>query len=349
MKKFSIQKFLVASAALGLGLGLAQDAKSITGSGASFPFPLYSEMFKVYAEKTSVQVNYQSKGSGAGKSDISARNVDFAGSDSAMTNEEMQKAPGAILHIPMALGAVVPTYNVPGVDAKLKFTGSLLADIYMGKVKTWNDPAIAKLNPGAKLPTLPITVAYRSDGSGTTSIWVDYLAKVSSEWSEKVSKGPQSSVKWPVGVGGPQNAGVAGLVKQIPGAIGYVETTYVKSNALQYGLVRNKAGKFVDGGDLKEIALASDAKPLPADTRVSITDADIGYPIAGFTWILVYKDQKYGTRSEAQAKALKSLIDWMLADGQSIHNKLNYAQVDGSALVKAKSILKTMNFGGKAL
>jgi phosphate transport system substrate-binding protein len=344
-----MKKWIIAGAALVLGVVAAQDGKSLTGSGASFPFPLYSEMFKTYADVKGVQVNYQSKGSGGGQTDILGRVVDFAGSDAYLSDEKLKSAPAELLHVPMALGAVVPTYNLPGVDAKLRFTGAVLADIYLGKIKTWNDKALTDLNKTAKLPSLPITVVYRSDGSGTTSIWVDYLAKVSSDWANTVSKGPQTSVKWPVGVGGPQNAGVAGLVKQTPGSIGYVETIYAKSNSLPYGLVRNSSGKFVDGGDLKEIATASDAKPLPADTRLAIAGSDIGYPISGFTWILVYKDQKYGNRTEAQGKAVKDLLEWMLSEGQKTNEKLGYAQIDGSALTKARGIVKTINYGGKVL
>lgn len=346
-----MRKPLIAVAALALGVGVvfAQDGKSLTGAGASFPFPLYQEMFAAYAKTAGVQVNYQSVGSGAGQRQIVAQTVDFGASDAFMTDEQLKAAPAALVHVPMALGSVVPTYNVPGVTTSLKFTGQLLADIYLGKVTKWNDKAIAALNKNVKLPDLAITAVYRSDGSGTTSIFVDYLAKVSPEWAEKVSKGPQTSVKWPVGVGGPQNAGVAGLVKQTQGAIGYVEAIYAKANKLEYGFVRNGSGKFVDGADLREVATASDAKPLPNDTRMMITGSDIGYPISGFTWLLVYKDQKYGTRTEAQAKALVSMLKWMLADGQKIHNQLGYGQIDGSALTKARTIVGSITYGGKAL
>jgi phosphate transport system substrate-binding protein len=344
-----MKKILLAGSILAFGVVSAQST-TITASGASFPFPLYTEMFNAYATKTGVKVNYASKGSGGGQTDILARNVDFAGSDAFLTDERLKTAPGALLHIPMALGAVVPAYNVPGVTGQLNFTGQVLADIFLGDIKKWNDPAIQKLNPRAKLPDLNITPVYRSDGSGTTAIFVDFLSKASSEWASKVSKGPQSSVKWPVGTGGPQNAGVIGLVRQTPGAIGYTEVTYAKANQVVYGLVRNSTGKFVDGGDLKQVAAASDAQPLPDDTRISITNSSIGYPISGFTWVLVYKDQKYGNRTKAQAKAVVDLFRWMLSsEGQQIHEKLNYGQIDGSALTKAKKLVESINYGGEKL
>jgi phosphate transport system substrate-binding protein len=345
-----MKKIVLASLLITASLVSAQQVSSITGSGASFPFPLYTEMFNAYKTTASVSVNYASKGSGGGKRDIIARTVDFAGSDAPFSASEQKDAPAEVAFVPMALGAVVPTFNLPGVTTKLKFTGILLADIYMGKIKKWNDTAIASINKGVKLPDLIITPVYRSDGSGTTSIWVDFLAKASSEWATNISKGPQSSVKFPVGVGGPQNAGVAGLVRQTPGSIGYVEVTYAKANKLEYGLVRNKTGKFVDGGDLKEVAVASDADVLPASGIASITNSGIGYPISGYTWILLYKDQKYGSRTQAQAQALVDLVKWMLSNkGQEFHEKLDYGRIDGQAAKVANRIVASINYGGTAL
>ncbi len=344
-----MKKILLASAILTAGVVGAQAVTSIIGSGASAPFPLYTEMFNTYATATGVKVNYASKGSGGGRADIIARNVEFAGSDAFMTDTELKSAPGAIIHVPMALVAVVPTYNIPGVTTQLKFTGQILASIYLGDIKKWNDPAIQNLNKSVKLPDLAIAPVYRSDSSGTTAIFVDFLSKVSTDWAAKVSKGPQGSVKWPVGTGGPQNAGVVGLVRQTPGGLGYAEVTYAKANKLQYGLIRNATGKYVDGGDLKEIAAASDAQSLPDDTRTSITNASIGYPISGFTWILVYKDQKYGSRTKAQGKALADLLRWMLTEGQKINNKLDYGEIDGSALKKAQKNVESMTYGGEKL
>ena len=345
-----MKKLVLAGALLTASLVAAQQVTNITGSGASFPFPLYTEMFNGYKTQSGVSVNYASKGSGGGKRDIITRAVDFAGSDAPFSASEQKDAPAEVSFVPMALGAVVPTYNLPGVTTKLKFTGTLLADIYMGKVKKWNDAAIVALNKTAKLPDLAITPVYRSDGSGTTSIWVDFLAKVSAEWAANVSKGPQSSVKFPVGVGGPQNAGVAGLVRQTPGGLGYVEVTYAKANKLEYGLVRNKTGKFVDGGDLKEIAAASDAEVLPANGIDSITNSSIGYPVSGYTWILLYKDQKYGNRSKAQAQALVDMVQWMLSSkGQEFHDKLDYGRIDGQAAKVANRIVAAINYGGESI
>ncbi len=345
-----MKKIILASALLTASLVSAQQVSNITGSGASFPFPLYTEMFNAYKTTTGVSVNYASKGSGGGKRDIIARTVDFAGSDAPFSATETKDAPAEVAFVPMALGAVVPTYNIAGVTTKLKFSGALLAEIYMGKVTKWNDAKITTINKGIKLPDLNITPVYRSDGSGTTSIWVDFLAKASSDWAANVSKGPQSSVKFPVGVGGPQNAGVAGLVRQTPGAIGYVEVAYAKANKLEYGLVRNKTGKFVDGGDLKEVAAASDAEILPANGIDSITNSSIGYPISGYTWILLYKDQKYGTRSKAQAQALVDMLKWMLSSkGQEFHDKLDYGRIDGQAAKVSKRIVDSVKYGSETL
>jgi phosphate transport system substrate-binding protein len=344
-----MKKLLAIGLVLLGGMVAAQDGKSIIGSGASFPFPLYTEMFNEYAKVTGVKVNYASKGSGGGKGDIIKRNVDFAGSDAPFSAQEGKDAPAPVVFVPMALGAVVPTYNVPGVTTSLRFTGPVLANIYLGNIKKWNDKAIQDINKNIKLPDLNITVVSRSDGSGTTSIWVDYLAKVSPEWATKVSKGPVSSVKWPVGVSGPQNAGVAGLVRQTPGALGYVEVAYAKANKLEYGFVRNATGKFVDGGNLAEVAAASDSEPLPANGIDSIVNSQIGYPISGYTWVIAYKDQKYGNRTKEQAQSLTKMLRWMLSDGQKFHDKLDYGRIDGSALKIAQRLVESINYGGEKL
>jgi phosphate transport system substrate-binding protein len=344
---------LLALALVVPALASVAGAQSLTGAGASFPKPLYDKLFAEYEKVNGVKVNYQSVGSGAGQRQILAQTVDFGASDAPLTNAQLASAPNKnrVLHIPMALGGVVPIYNIPGVTTQLRFDGETIADIYLGNIKKWNDEAIKKLNPSVSFPDLPITVAYRSDGSGTTSIWVDYLGKVSSEWASKVSKGAQPSVKWPVGVGAPQNAGVANQVKQLPGAIGYVEVIYAKQNKIGYGLVRNSAGRFVDAGDLKTISAAAGGEPLPGDTRVSLTNtkAANGYPIAGFTWILVYKDQKYADRSEAQGKVMVDLLKWMIEDkgGQQYHDSLGYAQIPDVAYERAKSLIASINYGGK--
>ncbi|WP_019010148.1 phosphate ABC transporter substrate-binding protein PstS [Deinococcus aquatilis] len=344
MKKTFLGLALVATASF----GTASAQGSITGAGASFPFPLYSKMFAEYKKSASVDVNYQSVGSGAGQKQIMERTVDFGASDNAMSDDSMKDAPGKLIHIPTAIGAVVPSYNLPGVTTPLKFTGKVLADIYLGKIKTWGDKSIAALNPGVTIPPLPITVARRSDGSGTTYVFADYLAKVSSEWKSKVGVG--NSLQWPTGTGAKGNDGVAGVVKSTPGAIGYVELVYAKQNKLTFGSVQNRAGKFVvaDNGPAAAAALGV---VIPADTRVSITNsanAD-AYPIASFTYIIFYKDQKYGNRTEAQGKALKTLLTWMITTGQQYNEPLDYSKLPANVANKAKALVNSMNYGGKKL
>ncbi|GGN44347.1 MULTISPECIES: phosphate ABC transporter substrate-binding protein PstS [Deinococcus] len=341
-----MKKIFVLAAALAVTTASAQS--SLTGAGASFPFPLYSKMFAEYKGDTGVSVNYQSVGSGAGQKQITERTVDFAGSDNPMSDEAMKAAPADLLHIPTAIGAVVPAYNLPGVTTPLKFTGKVLADIYLGKIKTWNDKAIAAINPGVTIPPLPITVARRSDGSGTTYVFADYLSKVSSEWKSKVGVG--NSLQWPVGTGAKGNDGVAGVVKSTPGAIGYVELVYAKQNKLPFGLVQNRAGKFVlaDNGPA---ALAAKGVVIPADTRVSLTNsanAD-AYPIASFTYLIFYKEQNYSGRSQAQAAALKKLLTWMVTSGQQYNEPLDYAKLPDTVVNKAKSIIGKMTYGGKKI
>ena len=337
---------------LGLALltatGTASAQSSLTGAGASFPYPLYSKMFAEYKTAANVSVNYQSVGSGAGQKQITERTVDFAGSDNPMSDDAMKAAPAKLLHVPTAIGAVVPAYNLPGVTAALKFDGATLANIYLGKIKTWNDAAIAKLNPGVTIPPLPITVARRSDGSGTTYVFSDYLSKVSSEWKTKVGVG--NSLSWPVGTGAKGNDGVAGVVKSTPGAIGYVELVYAKQNKLTFGSVKNRAGKFVVA-DNGPAALAANGVVIPADTRVSLTNsanAD-AYPIASFTYVIFYQDQKYGTRTEAQGETLQKMLTWMVTSGQQYNEPLDYAKLPTAVANKAKSIINTMTYGGKKL
>ena len=343
-KTFLLGLALVATSTV--GTAAAQGA--ITGAGASFPFPLYSKMFAEYKKSAGVDVNYQSVGSGAGQKQITERTVDFAGSDNPMSDEAMKAAPDKLLHVPTAIGAVVPTYNLPGVTEPLKFTGKVLADIYLGKIKAWNDKAIAALNPGVTIPPLPITVARRSDGSGTTFVFSDYLSKVSTEWKSKVGVG--NSLQWPVGTGARGNDGVTGVVKSTPGAIGYVELVYAKQNKLPYGSVQNRAGKFVlaDNGPA---AAAAKGVVIPNDTRVSITNsanAD-AYPLASFTYVIFYQDQKYGNRTEAQAKALKNLLNWMVTSGQQYNETLDYAKLPANVAAKAKNIIKSVTYGGKKI
>jgi phosphate transport system substrate-binding protein len=295
----------------------------INGAGATFPNPIYTKWFSEYNKLHSdVAINYQSVGSGAGIQQMIKKTVFFGATDGPMTNEQLQSAPGKILHFPTVLGAVVPVYNIPGVSQELKFNGDLLANIILGKVTKWNDGAIAKLNPGVNLPSTDITVVHRSDGSGTTYIFVDYLAKVSPEFKKTV--GVATSVKWPVGVGGKGNEGVAGLVSQTPGSIGYVELIYALQNKIPYGTVQNMNGKFVKAStEAVTAAAASAATKMPADFRVSITNApgDDVYPISSFTWLLLYQD----AQDKKQAKIMVDFLKWALADGQKYAPDLGYA------------------------
>lgn len=299
-------------------------AQQINGAGATFPNPIYSKWFSEYNRlHPNVQINYQPIGSGGGIRQITAQTVFFGATDGPMTNEQLLAAPARILHFPTVLGGDVPVYNIPGVNAELKFTGPLLADIFLGKVTKWNDPAITALNPGIRLPGDDITVVHRSDGSGTTYIFADFLSKVSPEWKQKV--GVATSVNWPVGVGGKGNEGVAGLVKQTPGSIGYVELIYALQNKIDYGAVRNAAGEFVRATTetVTNAAAAAKGKAMPADFRVSITNAPghNAYPIASFTWLLFYENPK----DKVRARAMVDFLKWALTDGQKFAPELGYA------------------------
>jgi phosphate transport system substrate-binding protein len=295
----------------------------INGAGATFPNPIYSKWFSEYNKlHKDVEINYQSIGSGGGIRQITNRTVFFGATDGPMTQEQLLAAPGKILHFPTVLGADVPAYNLPGVSQELKFNGQVLADVFLAKITKWNDPRIAKLNPDVNLPDTDITVVHRSDGSGTTYIWVDYLSKVSPEWKKKV--GVATSVNWPTGVGGKGNEGVAGLVSQTPGSLGYVELIYALQNKISYGSVQNMSGKFVKATTESVTAAANAAAAqMPADFRVSITNApgDQAYPISSFTWLLFYEDPK----DKAQAKTMVEFMKWALTVGQKFASELGYA------------------------
>jgi phosphate transport system substrate-binding protein len=312
-----------AAATVVVTAGTAAQTIQINGAGATFPYPIYSKWFAEYNKlHPEVQINYQSIGSGGGIRQITNRTVFFGATDGPMTSEQMTAAPGRILHIPTVLGAVVPVYNIPGVSAELKFTGPVLADIILGKITKWNDPALAKLNPEVSLPATDITVVHRSDGSGTTYIWVDYLSKVSPEFKKTV--GVATSVKWPVGVGGKGNEGVAGLVSQTPGSVGYVELIYALQNKIAYGSVQNSSGNYVRASiDAVTAAADAAASAMPADFRVSITNppGKDAYPIASFTWLLLYEN----AQDKAQAKVMVDFLKWALADGQKQARDLGYA------------------------
>jgi phosphate transport system substrate-binding protein len=328
------------------GATVAAQKVQINGAGATFPAPIYTKWFAEYNKlHPDVQINYQPLGSGAGIRQITARTVFFGASDGPMTPEQMQAAPGKILHLPTVLGAVVPIYNIPGVSPSgnnvLQFTGPVLADIFLGKITKWNDPAIAKANPGVTLPSADIVVAHRSDGSGTTYIWVDYLAKVSPEWKKRV--GVNTSVNWPTGVAAAKNDGVAAIVAQTPGAIGYVELIYALQTKAAYGTVQNYNGKFVKASVESVTAAAAEAaKSIPADYRVSITNApgDGAYPISSFTWLLLYQDPK----DKAQAKVMNDFVKWALTDGQKFCGDLGYAPLPKNVVdmeLKTLATIKT--------
>ncbi len=318
-------------------------SKELLGAGATFPYPLYSKMFEVYHKQFGVKVNYQAIGSGGGIRQLINKTVDFGGSDAVMGEKDQPKELGPILHIPTCAGAVVVTYNLPG-SPQLKFTPELLADIFLGKIKKWNDRRILEVNPGLNLPEMNIVIIHRSDGSGTTFIFSDYLSKVSREWQEKVGKG--TSLKWPTGLGGKGNPGVAGLVQQTPGSIGYVELIYALQNKMPYGAVQNKKGNFVQA-TLASTSLAANIS-LPDDLKVSLTNTDSpdGYPISGFTWILVYQEQSYAGRSLEKAKELVKLLRWMIHEGQVYAEPLHYAPLSKTAVEKAEKLIKSISYKG---
>ena len=335
--------FLISMVFWGTGHGKNVE---LIGAGATFPYPLYSKMFDVYYKNYGVKVNYQAIGSGGGIRQLINKTVDFGGSDAIMSDKDLTEASAPVLHIPTCAGAVVPTYNLAG-NPQLRFTPDVIADIFLGKVSKWNDPRISAVNPGVKLPDMNITVVHRSDGSGTTFIFSDYLSKVSGEWKEKVGTGP--SLNWPTGLGGKGNPGVAGLVQQTPGSIGYVELIYALQNKMPYGMVKNKKGKFV-AATLASTSKAADTN-LPDDMKVSLTDTDApeGYPISGFTWILVYKEQNYAGRSEEKAKELVKLLWWMTHEGQRNAQPLHYAPLSKKAVENAEKLVKSVTYNGKPI
>jgi phosphate transport system substrate-binding protein len=308
----------------------------LTGAGATFPYPIYSKWFEEYRKvHPDVLINYQSIGSGGGIRQVTEATVDFGASDGPMTDEQLNdfrtKRGTEILHFPTVMGADVPVYNVPGVASGLKFTPDALAGIFLGKITKWNDRAIASVNPGARLPNSDIVVVHRSEGSGTTYVWTDYLSKISPEWQTRVGKA--GSVNWPVGLGGKGNEGVSGLVQQTAGAIGYVELIYAVQNKIAYGSVRNSAGQFVTA-DLASVtaAAAAAAANMPDDFRVSITNAAgrDAYPISSFTWLLVPAK----IQDPAKKRAVVEFLRWMLADGQNMTEVLAYAKLPKQVVAK---------------
>ncbi len=310
---------------------------TLTGAGATFPYPIYSKWFSEYHKSHSdVEINYQSIGSGGGIRQVTAGTVDFGASDMPMTDKQLQEAKSKILNIPTVLGADVPAYNVPGVTGEVKFTPEALAGIFLGKISKWNDKAITAANPGVNFPDKEIIVVHRSDGSGTTFIWTDYLSKVSPEWKNLV--GADTSVKWPVGLGQKGNEGVAGSLRQMSGSIGYVELIYAVQNNIPYGSVRNAAGAFVKASLEGVTAAAASAPKMPADFRVSITNAPgkDAYPISSFTWMLIPAQSK----DAAKGKMLADFLNWMVTDGQKMTTALAYAPLPENVAEKVKDAIK---------
>src|SRR5579872_4249251 len=310
---------------------------TLNGAGATFPYPIYSKWFSEYGKThSSVQINYQSIGSGGGIRQVTAGTVGFGASDMPMTDKQLQEGKFKILNIPTVLGADVPAYNIPGVSGEVKFTPEALAGIFMGRISKWNDKAITSVNPGVNFPDANIILVHRSDGSGTTFIWTDYLSKVSPEWKSQV--GADTSVKWPIGMGGKGNEGVAGLIRQLSGSIGYVELIYAVQNNIPYGSVRNSSGNFLKASLEGVTAAAASAPKMPADFRVSITNAPgkDAYPICSFTWLLIPEQSK----DPAKGKILNDFLNWMVTDGQKMTTALSYAPLPDNVVAKVKEAIK---------
>lgn len=339
MTKNRIVPAAVAALLLLASCGSSEEPRTLTGAGATFPYPMYSKWFSEYQKAHPlIQINYVQQGSGAGISQVTQGTVDFGASDQPMTDEQIQKFQDSrttkILHLPTVLGAVVPTYNVPGVTEELNFTSAALAGIFLGKITKWNDPAIASANPGVKLPAEPITVVHRSDGSGTSFVWTDYLSKVSPEWASGPGRG--AAINWPAGIGGKGSEGVTGMLKQTPNSIGYTEMIYAIQNKIPMGRVQNAAGKFIEATP-ESVTAAAASVDVPDDFRLSITNpsGEAAYPIASYTWLLIPVTFEDASKREVVVDFLK----WMLTDGQSLAPALQYAQLPSSVVAKEQAAI----------
>ena len=336
-----------AAPAISIGTPLDSEAKTLNGAGATFPAPLYTKWFEEYAKLTGVNINYQAIGSGGGIKGVQDQTVDFGASDAPMTDEQLKAAKGGeIVHVPTALGAIVPSYNIPdlGTGTKLKFTGDTLAGIFLGTITKWNDPRLVADNPNLARVNQDIVVVHRSDGSGTTFGWTDYLSTVSKDWSQQVGKG--TSVNWPVGLGGSGNAAVAGEVQQNPNAIGYVELIYALQNNLDYGMVKNRAGSFIEPTlDSVTAAAAASIQNIPPDLRFSIVDApgETSYPISTATWLLAYATQT----DQPKAVAVTRMLWWATHDGQRLNKDLAYATVPLELTSRSEQFIRQISIGGK--
>jgi phosphate transport system substrate-binding protein len=338
---------LVILAALLFSIACNNSSTSLQGAGATFPNPLYQKWLSEYGKvNPDVRIDYQSIGSGGGIKQLKEQTVDFGASDAPMSDADLKAAPGEILHIPTVLGAVVITYNLEGVSQPLKFSSDVLADIFLGKIKKWNDPKIAADNAGVTLPGSDVTVVHRSDGSGTSAVFTDYLSKVSAEWKEKVGSG--TSPSWPTGLGGKGNEGVTGQIKNTPNTVGYVELAYAVQNKLPVAHIKNAAGSFVEPSiDAVTAAAAGSVATTPDDLRVSITNAagPTAYPIASYTYILVYKDQK----DQAKGKALVNFLWWGIHEGESFAKELQYSPLPADIVKRAEAKINSVTSGGTAL
>jgi phosphate transport system substrate-binding protein len=332
--------------------GNSNNSKSDTSSGTkqvtnTDVYTLFSKLFDAYNKETGIRVNYQSIGSGGGILQLTNKTIDFGDSDAPLNDDQAKKMGADILHIPMCSGAVVISYNLPSLKSPLKLDPEVLAAIFMGKISKWNDPQIVKLNPGVALPATGIFVAHRADGSGTTNIFTTYLSKVNGDWNKSPGKG--SSINWPAGIGGKGNEGVAGIIKQTPGGIGYIELAYAMQNKMAFADLKNKSGNFIT----PTVASTSAAGniDIPADSKVSLsnTDSKDGYPISGLTWALIYKEQHYNQRSEDRAKKVVNLLWWNIHNGQKFCKELNYALLSPATVKVAEKILKSATYDGKSL
>jgi len=323
------------------------DANTLLGAGSTFVYPLFSKLFAEYDKEKGVKVNYQSIGSGGGILQLTNKTIDFGDSDAPLNDDQASKMGAEVLHIPMCSGAVVISYNLPELKSTLKLDPDVLAKIFLGKITKWNDPAIAKINPGVTLPSTGVFIAHRSDGSGTTNIFTTYLAKVSPDWEKSPGKG--SAINWPVGLGGKGNEGVAGLIKQTPGAIGYIELAYAIQNKMTFADLKNKSGNYITPSVASTSAAGNISIPADAKVSLSNTDAKNGYPISGFTWALIYKEQNYKGRSKDRAEKVVNLLWWNIHDGQKYCNDLNYAPLPAAAVTVAEKILKSATYDGKPI
>lgn len=316
----------------------------LTGGGATFPYPVYDKMFREFAKDKPVRINYQSIGSGGGVRQLKNKTVDFGASDAFLTDEELTNFDQQVVHVPTCLGAVTMAYNLEGID-NLKLTSDIIADIAMGDIKQWDNERIQQINEGVSLPDKEIVFVHRSDGSGTTFIFTDYLYKTDSQWRKKIGRG--KAVDWPAGIGQKGNEGVSGYVKQQEGRVGYINLSYIMQNDLKAASVKNSSGNFIKP-TLESTSKAGDTK-IPEDTRITLTntDADQGYPIAGFTWLLLYKEQAYNNREKDRVHEMLKLMRWMINDGQQYTKPLNYSPLPETAVKKAEAILKSVTYKGE--